>query len=95
MAAYFIVDIEIRDPAGFEEYRQRVPATIERYGGRYVVRGGAHEVLEGEWKPRRLVMLEFPSAEQARRWYHSEEYRDLKALRQRTSRANTVLVESV
>jgi uncharacterized protein (DUF1330 family) len=93
MAAYFIVELDITDPAGFEDYRKRVPATIERYGGRYLVRGGTLETIEGSWTPKRVVVLEFPSLDQARRWYHSEEYRELKPLRLRTSRGSIVLVE--
>ena len=93
MAAYLIVDIEIQDAAGFEDYRKAVPATIEKYGGKYLVRGGRFEKLEGEWQPKRLVILEFPSMEQAKRWYDSEEYREPKALRLRTSKANLILVE--
>jgi uncharacterized protein (DUF1330 family) len=95
MAAYFIVEIDIADSAGFEDYRKRVPATIERYGGRYLVRGGPLETIEGTWTPKRVVVLEFPSLDQARRWYHSEEYRELKAIRQRTARGSIVLVEGV
>ena len=71
MPAYVIADIEITDAAGYEEYRRRVPATVAQYGGRYLVRGGAAETLEGDWQPRRLVVLEFPSIAQARRWYDS------------------------
>jgi uncharacterized protein (DUF1330 family) len=95
MPAYIIVDLEVTDPAGFEEYRQLVPATIQQYEGRYVVRGGATETLEGDWQPKRVVVLEFPSLEQARRWYHSEEYRGLKALRFKTARSKMILVEGV
>jgi uncharacterized protein (DUF1330 family) len=95
MAAYVIADLDIQDATGFEEYRRRVPATIERYGGRYLVRGGAHEVVEGEWQPRRLVVLEFPSMAAARRWYDSEEYREPKAIRFRTARTNAIFVEGV
>ncbi|HZS32210.1 MAG TPA: DUF1330 domain-containing protein [Methylomirabilota bacterium] len=93
MAAYVIADIEVTDPAGYEEYRRGVGATIARYGGRYLVRGGAHEILEGRWRPRRLVVLEFPSGAEARRWYDGEEYRELRAIRQRCSEGNVVLVE--
>ena len=93
MAAYFIVEVDITDPVGFEDYRKRVPATIERYGGRYLARGGTLETIEGSWTPKRVVVLEFPSIDQARRWYHSDEYRELKALRLRTSRGSIVLVE--
>jgi uncharacterized protein (DUF1330 family) len=93
MPAYFIVDVNVQDPAGFEEYRKRVPATIEKYGGKFLVRGGKFEKLEGNWEPTRVVLLEFPSLEQAKRWYDSEEYREPKALRFKTARTNLLLVE--
>jgi uncharacterized protein (DUF1330 family) len=95
MAAYFLADLEIEDAAGFEEYRRLVPATIEQYKGRYLVRGGRHETLEGDRVSKRLVVLEFPSLDQAKRWYDSAEYQPLKALRQRTARADVILVEGV
>ncbi|MGH7392477.1 MAG: DUF1330 domain-containing protein [Candidatus Rokuibacteriota bacterium] len=93
MPAYIIVDIEVTDPAAFEEYRKQVPATVQKYGGRFLVRGGAMEVVEGDWRPKRVVVLEFPSMEQAKRWYDSEEYRAPKALRLKTSRGRIILVE--
>jgi len=92
MPAYVIVDLEVTDPAGFDEYRQLVPATIQQYGGRYVVRGGATETLEGDWQPKRVDVLEFPSLEQAKRWYNSEEYRAPKALRFKTAKSKMILV---
>jgi uncharacterized protein (DUF1330 family) len=95
MAAYYIVEIDIHDPAGFEEYRQKVPATIEKYGGRYLIRGGEQQIIEGTWRPKRIVVLEFPSVLQAKRWYESDEYRPLKALRLRTATGHIVLVEGV
>lgn len=95
MPAYFIVDNEVTDPTGFEEYRSQVPGTVEQYGGKFLVRGGQVHTLEGDWKPRRVVVTEFPSIEQARRWYDSEEYRPLKALRLRTARGSVVLVEGI
>ena len=95
MPAYFIVDLEVTDPVGIEEYRKGVPATIAKYGGRYLVRGGKYEALEGKWRPQRVVLLEFPSVEQAKRWYDSEEYRGLKALRFKTARTDLILVEGV
>ncbi len=95
MPAYFIVDLEVTDPVGIEEYRKQVPATIAKYGGRYLVRGGKHETLEGDWHPRRVIVLEFPSVEQAKRWYDCEEYRGPKALRFKTARTNLILVEGV
>ena len=73
MAAYVVIDIEIRDPLRYEEYKEMAPPAIAASGGRYLVRGGATEILEGEWQPRRLVILEFPSAAQARAWWHSPE----------------------
>jgi uncharacterized protein (DUF1330 family) len=76
MPAYVIVDLTVTDLPTMEEYRKRVPATLAAYGGRFLVRGGAHQTVEGDWKPNRLVVLEFPSMEQAKRWYDSEEYRE-------------------
>ena len=95
MPAYFIVDLEVTDPAGFEEYRKLVPDTVQKYGGRFLVRGGAVETLEGDWQPKRVVVLVFPSLEQAKRWYNSEDYRDPKALRFKTAKTKLILVEGV
>lgn len=95
MPGYVIAEVEVTDPAGFEEYRKQVSATIEKYGGRYVVRGGVCQLLEGDRPPARIVVIEFSSAEQARRWYDCEEYRGPKALRMKTARSRLVLVEGV
>jgi uncharacterized protein (DUF1330 family) len=95
VAAYLIVDIDIHDAAGLEEYRNRVPATVTKYGGRFIVRGGKFEKLEGNWEPKRLVLLQFPSVRQAKEWYDSEEYRPLKAMRLKASSSNLILVEGV
>jgi uncharacterized protein (DUF1330 family) len=95
MAAYIVVDIDVHDAPGLEEYRRQVPATVTKFGGRFIVRGGSFQVLEGAWQPKRLVLLEFPSVEQARRWYDSEEYRPLKAMRLKASTATLVLVDGV
>jgi uncharacterized protein (DUF1330 family) len=95
MAAYVIADIEVTDRDGFAEYQQKVPATIAAYGGRYLVRGGASEVLEGNWTPKRSVVLEFPSMAQLKTWYHSPEYRPLIAIRERTTKSNLIVVEGV
>ncbi len=95
MAAYLIVDVEVTDPVGYEEYRRRVPATLEPYGGRFVVRGGPFEVLEGDWQPKRVVVLEFPSVERAKTWYSSAEYQQILPLRERNARSSMVLVEGV
>ena len=95
MPAYVIAEVDVIDPAGFDEYRKGVPATIAAYGGRYLARGGALEPLEGGWTPKRMVVLEFPSMAQAKAWYTSAEYRDLMALRQRTTRSKVVLLEGL
>ena len=93
MAAYVIGEIEVTDPAVYEEYRKRVPAVIAQYGGRYLVRGGKVEPLEGGWTPKRLVALEFPTMEQAQKWYRSPEYAPLIELRQKAARGRLVMVE--
>ncbi len=95
MAAYLIVDVEVTDPVGYEEYRRGVPATLESYGGRFVVRGGPFEVLEGDWQPKRVVVLEFQSVERAKAWYNSAEYQQILPLRERHARSSMVLVEGV
>ena len=82
MPAYFFVDVrEVRDRAKLDDYRARVTPVVEKFGGRYLVRGGPFEVVEGQWQPVFPVLVEFPSMEQARRWYDSAEYRELKQLR--------------
>ena len=93
MAAYVIVDIEVTDPVGYEEYKKMAHAAVVQYGGRYLARGGPNETLEGDWRAKRLVILEFPSAEQARKWHDSPDYAPALALRNRTARTNMVLVE--
>ena len=95
MAAYVIADIKVTDSAGFAEYQQKVPATIAAYGGRYLVRGGASETLEGHWSPNRCVVLEFPSLAQLKTWYASPEYRPLIAIRERTTQSNLVIVQGM
>jgi len=95
VAAYLLVDVEVTDPAGFEDYKQQVPATLARYGGRYIVRGGHTETLEGTWKPKRVVILEFPDRAAAKAWWSSQEYATLKALRQRSARTELVVVDGI
>jgi uncharacterized protein (DUF1330 family) len=77
MAAYLIVDIDVKNAAGYEEYRRQVPTTVAKYGGRFIVRGGTSETLEGDWSPKRVVVVEFPTMEALKRWYNSAEYRPL------------------
>ena len=93
MAAYLIADIEVTNSAGYDEYRRQVPATVEKYGGRFVVRGGASEILEGDWGPKRVVVLEFPSMDALKRWYNSAEYKPLIALRQKNASGNVIAVQ--
>ena len=95
MPAYLILDIHVEDPEEYAAYRERAPATLEAYGARYLVRGGAHEVLEGDWDPERVVVVEFPSVERAREWYRSPEYQELAAMRQRAAPGQVILVEGV
>ncbi len=93
MAAYVIADIDVHDPETYRSYTELVPGTLEPFGGRFVVRGGNFEVLEGEWQPHRLVVIEFPSVEQARQWYASDDYAAAVAVRKSASDGNIVLIQ--
>ena len=93
MPAYLLVEVEVTDPAGYDEYKEMVPSSLVAYGGKFVVRGGACETLEGTWQPKRIVVLEFPSAARAKEWWASAEYSAAKALRQRTAKTQMILVE--
>jgi uncharacterized protein (DUF1330 family) len=95
VAAYVIAEVNVTDPTLYEDYKKMVPATVEKYGGRFAVRGGAVEVKEGGWKPARLVVLAFPSMEQARSWYQSPEYAPALALRLKAATAKLILVEGI
>lgn len=94
MPAYVVVQIVVEDPRTYEQYKTLAPSSIAAYGGRYVVRGGPSEILEGNWRPPRLVLLEFPTAERARAWWSSPEYAPAKALRQRSARTEMLLIEA-
>jgi uncharacterized protein (DUF1330 family) len=93
--AYLIGNVTVEDTEGFAEYSKRVPEVIERYGGTYRARGGTIEVLEGSWAPKRVVLLEFDSIEQAKRWYECEEYQALADIRRRCAETDLVLVEGL
>jgi uncharacterized protein (DUF1330 family) len=95
MAAYVIVDVRINDPEVYAEYRRLTPASIAAYGGRFVVRGGASETLEGDWAPERIVVLEFESVARAKAWWSSAEYAPAKALRQQSATTRMIVVEGV
>jgi uncharacterized protein (DUF1330 family) len=93
MAAYVIAEIEVTDPAAYEDYRKQVPGVIAKYGGKYVVRGGKVESLEGGWSPKRMAVVEFPSMDQALKFYRSPEYAPLIKIRQKASRGKLIIVE--
>ena len=95
MSAYIVVDVTVTNPATYEEYKELAPPSIAQYGGRYIARGGQTETLEGEWHPSRLVLLEFPTMEQARAWWASSEYADAKTMRHRSATTQMVLLEGL
>lgn len=95
MTAYFIVNLEVTSPRAFTEYSKKAPEIVSSYGGKYLVRGGEAELLEGAWQPKKVVILEFPSMARARKFYHSEDYKPLLALRAGSTHSEVVLVEGV
>ncbi|HEY1277827.1 MAG TPA: DUF1330 domain-containing protein [Thermoleophilaceae bacterium] len=95
MPAYLIVETDVQDPEAYERYRVEASASVAAAGGRYLARGGALVVLEGEWRPDRLVVLEFDDLEAARRWYDSPGYREARRLREGAARMSMVAVEGV
>lgn len=95
MAAYLVVDIDVTNPAQFEEYKKLAPAAIAKYGGRYVIRGGAYEVLEGNWKPQRVTVVEFESMEKGKAFYNSPEYQAAIKARAGAAKMNMLLVQGV
>jgi len=95
MSAYVIVEIDIVDPTGYEEYKKLAGATVEKYGGEYIVRGGAVETLEGDWKPKRIVVLEFESVQRAKEWLNCEAYREPRKMRHQTAKTKMIVVESM
>ena len=96
MSAYcFFDNLEVTDAAKLEEYKNRVAPVVEKYAGRYIVLGGKMDVVEGDWQPVFPVIIEFPSLEQAHRWYASDEYREFKALRLSAVRSNAVFIEGL
>ncbi|MCG2784799.1 MAG: DUF1330 domain-containing protein [Anaerolineae bacterium] len=95
MTAYVIVDVEVTDPVGYEEYKKLAPAAVALYGGRYAARGAQAETLEGDWAPTRLVILEFPSVERAKAWLNSPEYAPALAMRHQYAKSKTVVIEGV
>ena len=95
MTAYLVADIEVTDPDAYAEYRRTVGESIAAFGGRFLARGGTTETLEGNWLPKRLVIVEFPTMERLQSWYASPEYAPALALRQRASVSSLVMTEGV
>ena len=92
MSAYVIVELEVTDPEEYGAYRPLAEASVARHGGRFLVRGGTAEVIEGEWSPR-MVVLAFESLDAARSWYHSDDYQACLPMRLRSSKGRMIAVE--
>jgi uncharacterized protein (DUF1330 family) len=95
MAVYLIVDVDAKDPMALERYRAEVPAFIRKHGGEYLVRGGAFEVLEGDWQPSRLVLFRFPDMQSVKAFINDPEYQPLKSVRHRVAKTSMVVVAGV
>ena len=93
MPAYIIVDVEITNPTAYEEYKKHTPGSLKPFNGKFIVRGGAVETLEGDWTPGRIVVLEFPTLEQAKAWWDSPGYAPAKLIRQQASKTRMIVVE--
>lgn len=93
MSAYVIVNVHTEHPEEYEHYKEMAQKTVTQYGGRYLARGGQMKTLEGSWEPTRIVILEFPSYEKAHEWWHSDDYAPAKALRQRLSTTDLLIVD--
>lgn len=92
MPAYILVEILIHNPEEYEQYKKLTPAAVAAYEGKFLVRGGTAEALEGAWNPERIVVLEFPTMDRAKEWWHSEEYAPAKEIRQRTATTKMLVV---
>jgi uncharacterized protein (DUF1330 family) len=93
MAAFVIVEVSIQDYKEYEEYKKLTPAAVAAYDGRFVVRGGQAETLEGDWQPERMVVLEFPTVARAKEWWHSEVYAKAKVIRQKAAKTKMIVVQ--
>ncbi len=93
MAAYVIVEITIHDPKDYKEYKKLTPAAVEAYDGRFVVRVGQTEILESDWQPERIVVLEFPTVDRAKEWWNSDIYAQAKLIRQRSAKTRMIVVQ--
>jgi len=95
MAAYIIVEVHVTDAQRYEDYKKLTPASLQSFGGKFIVRGGHAETLEGDWQPGRVVVVEFPSIAQAKAWWNSEIYAPAKAIRQAASITRMIMVEGI
>lgn len=95
MSAYIIVEVEVKDPIKYEDYKKLTPATLAVYGGKFIVRGGKGELLEGDKQPERIVILEFESVEKAKAWWNSPEYSEVKKLRHATANSRMIVIEGL
>lgn len=93
MAVYVILDIDVKDPALYEQYKKAGAPTLAKYGGRPLARGGMTKVLEGAWTPKRVVMIEFPGFDDVDRWWNSPEYQEARKLRHKAAETNVVVIE--
>lgn len=95
MPAYFVAEVEVLDPVAFQEYAKGAPATVALYGGMYIARGGAIDILEGSWEPKRLTIIKFESVAAVKAWFDSAEYRPFKEIRKKTTKANLLVTEGL
>jgi uncharacterized protein (DUF1330 family) len=95
MPAYFVAEVEVLDPTAFQEYVKGAPATVAAYGGKYIARGGAIEIFEGSWEPKRLTIVQFESVARVKEWFNSPEYAPFKEIRKKTTRANLLVTEGL
>lgn len=93
MPAYVLVEVDIHDPKEYEAYKSLTPATVEAYGGKFIIRGNPIQVMEGSWNHDRLVMIEFPNKKIAEEWYYSKEYQEARAIRLKASNAKFFIIE--
>ena len=93
MPSYIIVEVDVQNQAEYEDYKKLTPGSLVPFQGKFIVRGGKTETLEGDWNPKRIVVLEFPTFELAKQWWASEEYAPAKALRQRTAKTRMIAIE--
>lgn len=95
MSAYVIVEVDVTDPEQYARYREAVPASLEAHGGRFVARGGETATLEGDWQPKRIVVIEFDDLESAKRWYDSPEYLEARDIRAGAATLRMIAVAGV